>query len=592
MVYPPAADSNQTAQQTMFAVARVHLLEQLRTAFEQFEHQLLQDGEQTPLCCELRRSRRMFIDSYMRQLFLRCEQPDQAWLIGSAASALHARTFIYLCAADEVVSELYREQAEGIGRLSALWFRHAGQAEGSVLDCPLAPHTLARLFFLLLSDVPAPLRIRKGLAQAFLGVLPQLTRLMLNAVFNSLQRRGELVASVVPQALPEWWEPLERWAVPSIAAQALVVPPALHERTLLLAHELARMAQVGDWRGVAATAATHRQSALLPWLADLLAQDSALPPVARTFLSLLAGPLLYAALEENFADSAHPARRVLEEMQGLAPGWQDCLGIDGVVAEQCRDLAMALAMALTEQPAALMSAWCDLLDYLLLVRKRVQQDTSAVVANARLSMQVMDVRAEINNLLRERVAQEYWPQVVLDILIEHWSALLLGIHWREGTASDAWLSALSVADELLASVLPGTGHDLGQGLLQRVPALLQNLRRGFDEIGCDRRTYSTLLDRLERVHLALLQGRPSVEPMCLWPATQPLSAGDQPFDVGCWLQQADGSHWSVVFSDPLCTVLLDAHSAGLMCCATASLQAEFYEGNLSVLPGCKPLLAA
>jgi hypothetical protein len=234
-----------------------------------------------------------------------------------------------------------------------------------------------------------------------------------------------------------------------------------------------------------------------------------------------------------------------------------------------------------------------LLDYLLQLRKRLQQDISAVVASTRLSLQVVEVRVEVDALLAERAALEQWPPVLIDIVHGYWSALLLNIYWRDGTASDAWLNAIAVADELLASVQPGLDRQTRQHALQRVTQLLQGLRKGFDALGCDRRTVGVLLDRLERVHLALLQGKEGEqlpEGSALWPEVARLPVQDEAFEVGSWLQRADGLVLSVEFSDAWCTALRDAHNATLECCATAALQAEFYEGNLVVVPSSASLL--
>lgn len=587
--------SSPSQPQQLFTLVQGHLLERLRAVFEVAETGLLASGEQPVLCCELRRNRRSFIDNFLNQLQLRCEEPGRSWVVGSSASARNARTLIYLTGADQRVRALCQEQATGVGRLAALWAQQTGRPV-DVLDCPLSLHTMARLFFLLLPDLPAPLRIRHALGVAFCDALAAMQQMVQTTIFNVLQRRGVLVAAITPIPLPNWWEPLAQGRQPSVAAQSLVVPPRSMERMAAMAIDVAEAALADDRAGLMALLSSERQTALLPWLLRQLAEDSSdLPPTARGILTLLAGPLLLAACEESFADAVHPARRSLEELMHWAPGWQECLGIEGVVPEYCREMAVNLARGLVQDSTGQMPLWLDLFDYLLQLRKRVQQDTSAVVASTRLSLQVTEVHAEVDALLAERAGLERWPQVVIDILHESWTGVLLAIHWREGTASDAWLSAIAVADELLASVQPGVDRAMRQRLIQRVPHLLQNLRRGFDDIGFARRDYSVLLQRLENVHLALLQGKDGddlPESSALWPLPASLPASDEPFEVGNWLQRDDGSVCSVQFSDAWCTVLLDAHNAAQESCSTAVLQAAFYDGNLVVLPVPRPLLVA
>lgn len=574
-----------TPQQQLFTQASAYLHDQLRSVFENCEKDLLAAGEQIALCCDLRRARRTFTDNYLNQLWLRCENPASDWVIGGTSGVTHARTLAYLVSADEAVRELYQSQAESVGRLAALWVQQTG-LHCSVFDCPLLPHTLTKLFLLLLPDLPVPLAIRYRLAVLFVRDLPPLFDVLQQSLINVMQRRGVVMTAVQPQPLPEWWEPLEKPRKPSVAALALVVPPRTVDSALLLSHEIAEAALADDRAQALSLINSQRATSLLPWLGELMgAEAGSIPPEGQDVLCLLAGPLLRAACDESFSDHAHPARRVLEEWRHWAPGWQVQVGIQGVVPERCRLLAVALAQHLVRDPVSIMQAWQAMLDYLLQLRKRLQQNLSAVVASTRLSLQVLEVRTEVDALLADRAGLESWPPVVIEILHQHWSALLLSIHWQEGTASSAWLHAIAVADELLASVQPGVDQQTRQHLMQRVPQLLQGLRKGFDTLGCDRRHYSTLLDRLQKVHLALLRGQQqdTLEVPELWPLCGQMPEQSEAFVVGTWLRQADGRVLSVEFSDAWCTALCDGHSATLECCATAALQAEFYEGNLEIV---------
>jgi hypothetical protein len=132
------------------------------------KHALLEAGEQTALCCDLRRSRRTFIDNYLNQLWLRCENP--------AARMGHRRRqqrqlkracMIYLAEAEQAVRALYQDQAVAVGRLSGGLDTSKPVLACTVFDCPFSPHTLTRFFFISLPDLPMPLRVRYRLAGLF-----------------------------------------------------------------------------------------------------------------------------------------------------------------------------------------------------------------------------------------------------------------------------------------------------------------------------------------------------------------------------------------------------------------------------------------
>ena len=591
------ADAKLSPDQQLCAVVTPHLLEQLRNVFEAYELQLVEKGEAVAICSDLRRSRRVFIDGFVRQWTMCCSGDDSGLSIGSMANASHTRTFIYFSQADTVIRSLYQEQAESIGRLSAAWTHYVGQ-QVDPLTCPLAPHILGRLFFLFLPELRAPMRVRHGLAQRFIQQLPLINLGLQNAAFTFLQRIGLSVNTLTPHALPEWWAPLEQYKTPSVAAQALVAPARTLERVESIADEIARAALASDTDDVLSIVSTYRQTAVLPWLAEHLSSGM-LSASACEVLSLLAGPLVVASTDEHFADAAHPVRKVLEEWMQWAPGWGASAWADGVIAQgvtdQCLRLARQLASQLvqsghgesaTHNPAD----WLELLDLLLGLRKRSQQEGSVAVASTRLSVQVLEVRAEVEAFLLNRAGPYGLPRVAVEILSDIWVTLLMSIHWREGTASDDWLSAIAVADELLVSVQPELDRATRMHAMQRVPQLLQQLRKGFDTVNIDRQVYSAYLDRLEQVHLALIQGKPSPEESVYWPEAIVLPTRDEPFLPGQWLQEEDGARWRVIFSDDLCTVLIDTDTTGLMCCATASLQAQFFNAALRLLPAPRPLL--
>jgi hypothetical protein len=592
MVAPITELTTTSPQQQWFAQISVHLHDQLRQIFGRCEQELLADREQVALCCELRRLRRIFTDNFLDHLWRRCESPTEEWIIGSSSNVARARTLIYLADANNVVRALYQEQADSVGRIVSVWQQQTSQSCG-VFDCPFSPHVLVRLYFLSLPELPLPTRVRYRLATLFIQDLSRFYVTLLENIFSVLRRKGIRFDSVTPLPMPEWWEPLEKQHQPSVAALALVVPPRSSDAMLLLAQEVAAAALSQNEAEVLALLGSQHSTALLPWLLECMNDTSAVPLAGKKILCLLAGPLLYAACDEAFADHAHPARQALDEWRHWALGWQECLGIDGVVPEYCCELATDLSQRLLQEPSTMMAGWQLWLDYLRQLRKRLQQDLSAVVASTRLSLEVMEVRAEVDALLASRADREHWPLVAVEILRDYWTALLMDIHWREGTTSNQWLPALTVADELLMSVQLINDMQERQRLMKRAPMLLQNLRKGFDAIGCDRRTYSLLLDRLQNVHLALLKGESQsqmCEPSVLWPDAAPMPVQGEPFDVGVWLRLQDGRVLSVEFSDGWCTVLCDAHSAALECCATAMLQSDFYEGNLEIVMPLASLL--
>lgn len=581
--------------QRVAAAVRPHLQEQLRSIFELYESRLLEWDTPLADCCNLRRARRDFIDGMAQNWVSRCESRTTEWTIGTAANATHTRTFLYLTQADLHVRQLYDERGQDIARLVTGWNAFVGDNVDAE-SCPVAPFFIVRLFFRFLPDLPVSLGMRDGIARIFLDQLPAMFQMILTAATTVWQRGARVHFAAV--LLPDIPGSIESFGRPSGTSLALVCPPQTVTRVLDLAADVADLALKGEAAAVLELLEANRQTSLMPWLAEQL-QSSEWPETARRSLLLLSGPLLAASTSEYFADVAHPARRVLEEWLHWAPGWVhapdefNAYGVAGQSVEETRLLAAAMVAA-DEDGHTLLDPgyWLHLLDYLVGLRKRSQQEGSISVTSARLAVQVLEVRAEVETLLQDRaLAFAPLPEVVVDVLSEIWTALLMNIHWRDGSASDAWLSAVSVADELLSSVQPVLDRHARMQAMQRVSQLLRQLRKGFDAIQADRSVYAGYLERLERVHLALLQGNPAPEIEVDWPQPVVTPQEDEPFEVGQWLQEESDGRWRVIFSDSLCTVLTDPDSAGVVCCSTAGLHGQLFNGELTALPSPPGLLS-
>ncbi|UHD18221.1 DUF1631 family protein [Thiocapsa bogorovii] len=98
------------------------------------------------------------------------------------------------------------------------------------------------------------------------------------------------------------------------------------------------------------------------------------------------------------------------------------------------------------------------------------------------------------------------PGAVEVLLREGWSLVLLAIHHSRGTDSADWQAALELIDRLLWSVSAKRTAEERRQLLQRIPRLLETLRRQLAEAGCDPRLTARWLGELQTLHLDVLQG--------------------------------------------------------------------------------------
>ena len=98
------------------------------------------------------------------------------------------------------------------------------------------------------------------------------------------------------------------------------------------------------------------------------------------------------------------------------------------------------------------------------------------------------------------------PSTVEVLLREGWSLVLLEIQRSRGSDGPDWQAALEWIDRLLWSVSAKRTAEERRQLLNRIPRLLETLRRRLAEVGCDPRLTARWLGELQTLHLDVLQG--------------------------------------------------------------------------------------
>jgi hypothetical protein len=126
---------------------------------------------------------------------------------------------------------------------------------------------------------------------------------------------------------------------------------------------------------------------------------------------------------------------------------------------------------------------------------------------AGVSVDADPAQEQVAAALADRVAPyAQIPGAVEDLLHEGWSLVLLAIHRSRGADSPKWKAALELIDRLLWSVSAKRTAEERRQLLQRIPHLLETLRRQLTEAGCDPRLTARWLGELQTLHLDVLQG--------------------------------------------------------------------------------------
>ena len=241
-------------------------------------------------------------------------------------------------------------------------------------------------------------------------------------------------------------------------------------------------------------------------LFDQLFDDARIPLGAKGLIGRLQIPMLKVAIADKtfFSNKVHPARLLLEKLgeiaerlpvdfntqsplfahletilQELIGGYQDDVEIFGIV----RDQLVALMAKEDQRIEEAAKAAAD----------RVLQEEALAVAK---SVAQEEIRARVENKLG--------PGAVLEFLAEQWIKLMVLIHVRVGTASDAWKNALEAMDQLIWSVQPKDTAEDRRKLATVVPPLLKRLAAGLEVAGVEHEVREFFFDALMKAHTKIM----------------------------------------------------------------------------------------
>lgn len=249
-------------------------------------------------------------------------------------------------------------------------------------------------------------------------------------------------------------------------------------------------------------------------LFEFILGDENLPEPMKALLGRLQIPMLKVGLMDRrfFSDSAHPARRLLNNLARAALAWTD----DG-------DRSANSAYGQIESAVTrVLSEFND--DIMVFEQVNEQFDNwlererrNASVAEKRLA-QAREGQEHLQ-LSRSRVAEELQalyvtckapecrlPEPVKELLDTGWRDVMLLTLLREGEESEAWENARSRARELVWSVQPKQDPAERKRLLEAIPNLLTALREGLNNISFDQHRAAALFKDLQICHIAALRG--------------------------------------------------------------------------------------
>lgn len=254
---------------------------------------------------------------------------------------------------------------------------------------------------------------------------------------------------------------------------------------------------------------------LVKLLFEFILDDRSLAEPMKALIGRLQIPILKVALLDDsfFKRSGHPARRLLNEMATACLGWQEpsnsnqSRSSSDPLYRKINSIVQYLLADFETDIAIFNEVLADFVSFIEKERRRAslleQRTVDAEDGKARAEA----ARQEVNGALQNLMTDKSMPASVRTMLDQAWSNVLFLICLKQGTGSDEWQQALQTARDLIWSVTSEVNPESRQVLLGMIPHLVKRLREGLEQISYNPFEMTQLLNQLEKLHLARLQGR-------------------------------------------------------------------------------------
>lgn len=349
------------------------------------------------------------------------------------------------------------------------------------------------------------------------SLLGQLRDLLASVTNSGAGMREPATASMMPPAQRAVAGSVELAGVLTALQQEYVQPLPLTQPgavTLLDPVRLTQLVQQPLGQNKTLSPVDQDVMNLINMLFQFILDDRNLAAPMQSLLARLQIPMLKVAVVDKsfFNRSAHPARRLLNELATAALGWQEpekgldkdplykkvAATVESIIADFDKDVSIFDGL---------------LTDFVAFVEKEQRRATM-------LEKRTIDAedgkaksefaRAQVSEQMQRLIQGRKLPDCVREILDGPWHNLMFLLFLKNGVNSDAWKKACKVVEDLIWSVTAVMDADARKQLMTLLPGLLKSLRQGFEVISYNPFEMNRLLQQLEAEHLRRMRGQPDV----------------------------------------------------------------------------------
>jgi hypothetical protein len=249
---------------------------------------------------------------------------------------------------------------------------------------------------------------------------------------------------------------------------------------------------------------------IIAMLFDELFDDPKVPTTIKGLIGRLQIPMLKVAIADKsfFSTKSHPARRLLDAVGDVAlrlpPEFNDAHPLFARIE--------ALVQALVEGYQDSLDIFDDgreqLLELMAEEDRRIEQEALAQTKQIEEAEQLALARSAAQQEVLARIRVRELPPAVLKFVAQEWIKLLLLVHAKEGTGSEAWTDAIAAMDDLIWSVEPKNTPEDRRKLATLIPGLVKRLTAGIENASIANAVRIRFFAELMTYHMQAISATP------------------------------------------------------------------------------------
>ena len=246
-------------------------------------------------------------------------------------------------------------------------------------------------------------------------------------------------------------------------------------------------------------------------LFDQIFDDPNIPLGAKGLIGRLQILMLKVAIsdKELFSQKSHPTRQLLNTLAEISIRLPTNFNDESKLFGEIESILRELILGYHEDVAIFHTAREDLIQLAAREDQRIKDESSAATERVLREEALAVAKSYAQEQVRVRVQANPLPGAVLEFLIEQWLKLLILIHVRRGTTSDAWTKAIETMDQLIWSVQPKQSSEERRQLAAAVPPLLKRVTAGLKAAQVEDDIRGHFFDELMTLHTERLTSRPA-----------------------------------------------------------------------------------